>query len=235
MFTLNIGIVVVRNAEKPTTSGLCSLIASMNVSGAICTPRSMTSKPAPSSMMSTRFLPMSCTSPLTVPIRNIPMVSAPVSPSRGRRSRARRSWRVQRSASPGRRSRRARSARRPPRAPGSAPRRASSPGPSPSSSPLFGELQDRGLVADERLIVEAAEDLVMGHAVPFLHACGYEDGRRARGGLATICAASPSRRSRDVRTVGAETEIAAMTVPRARGPARPTEQRPASSSSHVVA
>ena len=41
MFTLNIGIVVVRNAEKPTTSGLCSWIASMNVSGATWTPMSI--------------------------------------------------------------------------------------------------------------------------------------------------------------------------------------------------
>jgi hypothetical protein len=85
MLTLNMGIVVVRKAEKPTTSGLCSLIASMNVSGAICTPRSTTLKPAPSSMMSTRFLPMSWTSPLTVPIRNVPIVSAPVSARSGRR------------------------------------------------------------------------------------------------------------------------------------------------------
>jgi hypothetical protein len=34
MFALNIGIVVVRKAEKPTISGLCVLIASMNFSGA---------------------------------------------------------------------------------------------------------------------------------------------------------------------------------------------------------
>src|SRR6266566_1728812 len=68
MFALNIGIVVVRNAEKPTMSGLCSLMASMNTSGATLTPRSCTVKPAPSSMMLTRFLPMSWTSPLTVPM-----------------------------------------------------------------------------------------------------------------------------------------------------------------------
>ena len=42
MFALNIGIVVVRKAEKPTTSGLCSSICSMNVSGATLTPRSIT-------------------------------------------------------------------------------------------------------------------------------------------------------------------------------------------------
>jgi len=84
MLALNIGMVVVRNAEKPTMSGLCSMIFSTNFSGATCTPRSMTSKPAPSSMMFTRFFPMSWTSPLTVPIRNLPMVSTPVSASRGR-------------------------------------------------------------------------------------------------------------------------------------------------------
>ena len=33
MFALNIGMVVVRNAEKPTMSGLCSSIAATNFSG----------------------------------------------------------------------------------------------------------------------------------------------------------------------------------------------------------
>src|SRR4051812_39966922 len=61
MFALNIGIVVVRNAEKPTMSGWCSSIAAMNFSGATFTPRSITTKPAPSSMMLQRFLPMSWT------------------------------------------------------------------------------------------------------------------------------------------------------------------------------
>ena len=84
MLALNIGIVVVRNAENPTMSGWCSSILATNVSGATCTPRSITSKPAPSSMMLTRFLPMSWTSPLTVPIRNLPMVWTPVSASSGR-------------------------------------------------------------------------------------------------------------------------------------------------------
>ena len=65
-------------------SGWCSMIFSTNFSGATCTPRSITSKPAPSSMMLTRFLPMSCTSPLTVPIRNLPIVCTPVSASSGR-------------------------------------------------------------------------------------------------------------------------------------------------------
>ena len=41
--------------------------------------------PAPSSMMLQRFLPMSWTSPLTVPIKNVPTVLTPVSASIGRR------------------------------------------------------------------------------------------------------------------------------------------------------
>src|SRR5436189_988408 len=85
MFALNIGMVVVRKAEKPTMSGWCSRTASTNFSGATCTPRSMTWNPAPSNMMLTRFLPMSCTSPLTVPMTLFPMVCAPVSASSGRR------------------------------------------------------------------------------------------------------------------------------------------------------
>src|SRR5438445_9502422 len=40
MFALNIGIVVVRNAEKPTTSGWCSCTCCTNTSGATLTPRS---------------------------------------------------------------------------------------------------------------------------------------------------------------------------------------------------
>src|SRR5580693_297189 len=76
MFALNIGMVVVRNAEKPRMSGWCSRTASMNFSGDTCTPRSITSNPAPSNMMFTRFLPMSCTSPLTVPMTTLPIVAA---------------------------------------------------------------------------------------------------------------------------------------------------------------
>ena len=85
MLALNIGIVVVRKAEKPTMSGSCFTTSSTNRSGATLTPRSWTVKPAPSSMMLTRFLPMSCTSPLTVPITKVPIGLAPVSASSGRR------------------------------------------------------------------------------------------------------------------------------------------------------
>src|SRR6516162_2560694 len=48
-------------------------------------PRSITSKPAPSSIIDTRFLPMSWMSPLTVPITILPIGGTPVSASRGRR------------------------------------------------------------------------------------------------------------------------------------------------------
>jgi len=68
MLALNIGMVVVKNAEKPTTSGLCSSTAATNFSGGVLTPRSKTSNPAPSSMITHRFLPMSWMSPFTVPI-----------------------------------------------------------------------------------------------------------------------------------------------------------------------
>ena len=60
-------------------------------------------------------------------------------------------------------------------------------------------------------------------------------GRRGRSAASTTCAESSARRSRDVRTVGAETEIAAMTVPRAPRTGAAVEQRPSSSSSQVVA
>ena len=84
MLALNMGIVVVRKADMPTMSGLCSSIPAMNFSGGTCTPRSITVNPAPSSMMLTRFLPMSCTSPFTVPMRYVPTLSAPVAASKGR-------------------------------------------------------------------------------------------------------------------------------------------------------
>ena len=86
MLALNIGIVVVRKADIPTMSGLCSSMPAMNFSGAAWTPMSITWKPAPSSMMLTRFLPMSWTSPFTVPIRKVPTVSAPVWARSGRRT-----------------------------------------------------------------------------------------------------------------------------------------------------
>ena len=46
--------------------------AAMNLSTLWSTPMSWTSKPAPSAIMHTRFLPMSCRSPRTVPMSSTP-------------------------------------------------------------------------------------------------------------------------------------------------------------------
>src|SRR5712691_2385124 len=48
-------------------------------------PMLITSKPAPSSIIATRFFPMSWMSPFTVPITTLPIREAPVSASSGRR------------------------------------------------------------------------------------------------------------------------------------------------------
>ena len=53
------GMVVVRSAEQPIMSQFSSIAVLMKVSGATSTPRSITSKPFPSSIMMTRFLPIS--------------------------------------------------------------------------------------------------------------------------------------------------------------------------------
>ena len=79
------GIVVVSSADIPRMSGRCSSSASRYFSTGLLIPMSMTSKPAPSSIIPTRFLPMSWMSPLTVPITILPIDSAPVSASSGRR------------------------------------------------------------------------------------------------------------------------------------------------------
>ncbi len=63
---------MVRRADMPTISGLCSLIASTNFSGGMSTPRSITSKPALRRIMQTKFFPISCRSPWTVPITITP-------------------------------------------------------------------------------------------------------------------------------------------------------------------
>jgi hypothetical protein len=62
------GIVVVSSADRATMFAFFAFTVSMNFSGATFTPRSMTSKPAPSNIAATRFLPMSCKSPFTVPM-----------------------------------------------------------------------------------------------------------------------------------------------------------------------
>ena len=61
------------------------LDVSLASSTSVLMPRSMTSKPAPSSIMPTRFLPMSWMSPLTVPMTTLPTGRAPVSARSGRR------------------------------------------------------------------------------------------------------------------------------------------------------
>src|ERR1700728_2561553 len=56
-------IVVVNSADMPRMSGLCCSSAARYLSTGLLMPRSMTSKPAPSSIIDTRFLPMSWISP----------------------------------------------------------------------------------------------------------------------------------------------------------------------------
>ena len=66
------GMVVVMSAEMPTMLAECSSTAATNFSGATSRPRLNTLKPAPSSIIATRFLPMSCRSPWAVPITTVP-------------------------------------------------------------------------------------------------------------------------------------------------------------------
>ena len=85
MTTFMYGIVVVSSADMPRMSGWCSSSAARYLSTSLLMPMSMTSKPAPSIIIATRFLPMSWMSPLTVPMTTLPIGSAPVSASSGRR------------------------------------------------------------------------------------------------------------------------------------------------------
>src|SRR5271157_1792005 len=78
------GMVTVSSAERQTMWGRFCWTAATNFSGATSTPRSVTSKPPPSSIEDTRFLPMSCKSPFTVPITTRPVGCVPVSASNGR-------------------------------------------------------------------------------------------------------------------------------------------------------
>ena len=72
-------IVVVSSALMPMIVGLHLSAAAMNFSTLWSTPMSCTSKPAPSAIMQTRFLPMSCRSPRTVPMSSVPTRSVPLS------------------------------------------------------------------------------------------------------------------------------------------------------------
>ena len=66
------GMVVVMSAEIPTICAPCSSTAATNFSGETSRPRLCTLKPAPSSIMATRFLPMSWRSPCAVPMTITP-------------------------------------------------------------------------------------------------------------------------------------------------------------------
>ena len=77
-------IVTVSSAESATRLAFRAAAASMKRSGETSAPRSITSKPPPSSIDATRFLPMSCRSPFTVPITTRPTGSVPAAASSGR-------------------------------------------------------------------------------------------------------------------------------------------------------
>src|SRR5450830_1878363 len=64
---------IMMSALLTTKSGFWACTASTNLAGFTSAPRSTTSKPAPCSIIPTRFLPMSCRSPLTVPITTLPL------------------------------------------------------------------------------------------------------------------------------------------------------------------
>ena len=67
-----VAIVVVSIADSAIISGSCSLTASIIFDTLISTPRSITSYPAPSSIITHSFLPMSCRSPSTVQNSTLP-------------------------------------------------------------------------------------------------------------------------------------------------------------------
>jgi len=79
-------MVVVSRADMATMSACLALTASINFSGETLTPRSRTSKPPPSSREATRFLPISCKSPLTVPMATRPTGLSPRAIRSGRMS-----------------------------------------------------------------------------------------------------------------------------------------------------
>mmetsp|Transcript_656 Transcript_656/g.1782 ORF Transcript_656/g.1782 Transcript_656/m.1782 type:complete len:323 (+) Transcript_656:1287-2255(+) len=62
----------VMRPDRPITSALCSMAASRILSGGVMTPMSTTLKLLQPSTTPTMFLPMSCTSPLTVAMRKMP-------------------------------------------------------------------------------------------------------------------------------------------------------------------
>src|ERR1035437_8218307 len=79
-------VVTVSRGDMQTNCGSYSSTAVTNLSGATSLPRSTTSNPLPSSMEATMFLPMSCRSPLSVPIITLVDIFSPVLANRGRSS-----------------------------------------------------------------------------------------------------------------------------------------------------
>ena len=76
--TFMYGIVVVSSADIPSISGCSVSRASRYFVTSLLIPKSTTSKPAPSIIIPTRFFPISCMSPLTVPMTIFPTLGAPV-------------------------------------------------------------------------------------------------------------------------------------------------------------
>ena len=72
-------MVVVSSAEMPITDAPDSTAVSTKRSAVTSLPTSMTSNPAPFSMIPTRFFPMSWRSPWAVPITTFPAVGIPSS------------------------------------------------------------------------------------------------------------------------------------------------------------
>ena len=79
-------MVVVSRAEQQMIWQSCSMAVLTKVSGDTSVPRSMTSRPLPSIIIFTRFLPMSWRSPWTVPMHTLPEALTPASASRGFKS-----------------------------------------------------------------------------------------------------------------------------------------------------
>ena len=76
-------MVVVSRDEQAMMPQSCRSAVSTNCSGDTSTPRSTTSMPLPSIMIFTRFLPISCMSPRTVPMQARPSLSPPLPAIRG--------------------------------------------------------------------------------------------------------------------------------------------------------
>ena len=110
-----------------------------------------------------------------------------------------------RSASRARRSRRARSAHRPPRGYGISASNSSVSGPMPCSSAVVRQLEHPRGVAHQRLVVEGLEDLVLGHHRPPSRPGAPSRAERCEASRASS-APSSSSRSSPIRTVGPDSD-----------------------------